>query len=159
MSENEQKGCLQRFWKIIVGIGVILAILADFSGFTDIKLPDILKKDDVAKCIMPDLIGLSESIAILQIKNMGLTPIKKNTYNTNHKKGIVISQYPIAEKVMPKCKGEVIVEISSSIEKDKLIEKVPTPNSDKDSDGFNFWELIVIILGLYFTFKVIDFIL
>lgn len=161
MSEEQKKGCFYWLWRIIVGIGVVIAIPAAFSEFTGILLPDLLGSSNKTECIMPDLTGLSESVAVIQIKNMGLTPVKKNIFDQDYKKGVVISQYPVPERIIPNCEGKVIIEVSSIIERDKIIEEYPTAENygrSNDNNGkFGFWSICLVIFAFYLIFKFLDY--
>jgi len=161
MIEEQKKGFFYWLWRIIVGIGVLIAIPAGISEFTGIQLPDLLGNSNKTECVIPDLSGLSESIAIIQIKNLGLIPVKKNVFNKNIKKGMVISQYPLAENIIPKCQGKVVIEVSSSVERDEIIEEISTAknydSSSKDSGKLGIWSLLLTVFGFYLIFKFFDY--
>lgn len=163
MSENE-KSFGGWIWKVIVILGGIIAIPAGIAEFTGASLsnyfPNIFS-DNTPDCVVPNITNISEAAAIIELKNLGLTPVKKSVFNKDYKVGIVISQYPLAERIMPKCKGQVMLEVSSSFQEDNRVEEIPTARNideaGKQERGISFFGLISILFVLYFIYKIFDY--
>ena len=66
----------------------------------------------VPVCIMPDLIGLTETGAENSVVNLGLRVVKTNEYNTEVGFGLVISQEPAARTRREPCHGEALFVVS-----------------------------------------------
>jgi len=153
MTEEKKKSFLRIVWDIIVGIGILVAIPAAYAEFTGNQLPDILGTANNTECVLPNLEGVSEAIAIIQLKNMGLTPVKKYNYESGVKRGTVIAQYPTAESIVQNCRGEVVIEISSSLHSDY---QNNNDTGTTTTGKFGLWSIVLTVFCSYIFMKILD---
>lgn len=64
------------------------------------------------KCVIPDLVGIDQQIALKSLTSLGLSPIKKAEFNSDVPVDAVISTDPSAGTTLQKCQGEITLVIS-----------------------------------------------
>jgi hypothetical protein len=105
------------------GLGLVVAavitcvatlIVADrlpFPSFKTMPTPNP-SPAPIISCIVPEVIGLDESSAIIAIVQSGLEPVKSVAYDTHTPSGIVAAQDPPANEVIRPCKGRMSMIVS-----------------------------------------------
>lgn len=171
MLMSNQNQSSSSFWNVIKALGLIIAIpagIAEFSGknisnWIDNKLGS---NNNKINCLAPNLIGKSESVAILELKQSGFQITQKRVYNNGYQIGLVISQYPLPNEEIVRCEGKFYIEVSApQAENDKIlktpstrdIEEKPQVQHESNTAEILKWLFYIIfgVFGLYYLFKLL----
>ncbi len=158
----------QKFWGFIKAIGILVAIpagIAEFSGKNISKWIDkTFGAAEQINCIAPNVIGKSENIAVLELKQLGFEITQKKVYNSNYNTGVVISQYPLPNEEIENCEGKFYLETSATEQdNNKIIRNPSVKNIENEAQESKtagilrtIFMAIFVIFGLYFLYKLFD---
>ena len=148
MSSENEKTIGKSIWKFVAGVAVILGALGAFSEMTGNPIFSFQSDD----CIMPELKGVSEPIARIELKEICKAPIIKYIYNTDQIPGTILKQHPPFERFIKGCKTDVYLEIAAA-ENSSLPYKMENPtNNEKTNSNLWLWVGIIGVVILFFYF-------
>lgn len=166
MSNQNSSG--SSFWGFIKALGLIAAILGGIAEFSGKNISKWIDKTfgtaEKINCIAPNVIGKSENVAVLELKQMGFEITQKKVYNNSYNTGIVISQYPLPNEEIENCEGKFYLETSAAEQDNNKIIRNPSvktiENEAQESKTAGILRTIFLVIfgifGLYFLYKLFD---